>query len=108
MASKDVAALLAREFVSVKIDWDRMKGARDLVKPSNGKDPGLPWFVFMDGDGKPLIDSIAPATGNVGFPAKAEEYAHFKTMLDKVKRHLTDEDIAKLIKSLEEANKATT
>jgi hypothetical protein len=108
MASKDVASILAKEFVSVKIDWDRMKGARDLVKPSNGKAPGLPWFVFMDGDGKPLIDSIAPVTGNVGFPAKAEEYAHFKTMLDKVKRHLTDEDIAKLIKSLEEANKATT
>jgi len=108
MASKDVAAILAREFVSVKIDWDRMKGARDLVQPSSGKSPGLPWFVFMDGDGKPLIDSIAPVTGNVGFPAKAEEYAHFKTMLDKVKRHLTDEDIAKLIKSLEEANKATT
>ena len=108
MASKDVASILGREFVTVKIDWDRMKGARDLVKASNGKDNGLPWFVFLDGEGNSLIDSIAPKTGNVGFPAKAEEYAHFKTMLDKVKRHLTDEDVAKLIKSLEDANKPTT
>src|SRR5512142_792307 len=108
MASKDVAPILAKEFVSVKIDWDRMPGARDLVKPSNGKSPGLPWFAFLDGDGKVLIDSIAPATGNVGFPAKDVEYAHFKTMLEKVRRHLTDEDIAKLMKSLEAANKSTT
>jgi hypothetical protein len=117
MASKDVAPILAKEFVSVKIDWDRMAGAKDLVKPSAGCNPGLPWFVFMDTNRQVLIDSIAPAItlpsgtvvpGNVGFPAKADEYAHFKTMLDKVKRHLTDEDIAKLIKSLEEANKPTT
>lgn len=108
MASKDVAPLLAKEFVSVKLDWDRMPDAKGLVKASNGRDNGLPWFAFLDGDGNSLIDSIAPKTGNVGFPAKAEEYAHFKTMLDKVKRHLTDEDVAKLIKSLEDANKPTT
>jgi hypothetical protein len=108
MASKDVAPILAKEFVIVRLDWDRMAGARDLLKPSNGKDAGLPWFAFLDGDGKVLIDSIAPVTGNVGFPAKADEYAHFKTMLEKVKRHLTDQDIAKLIASLEEANKKTT
>ena len=108
MASKDVAPILAKEFVAVKIDWERMAGAKDLVKPSSGDDPGLPWFAFVAGDGTVLIDSIAPVTGNVGFPAKDVEYAHFKTMLEKVKRHLTDEDIGKLIKSLEEANKKTT
>ncbi len=108
MASKDVAPVLAKEFVAVKIDWDRMAGARDLLKPSDGKAPGLPWFAFVDGDGKVLVDSIAPATGNVGFPAKDVEYAHFKVMLEKVKRHLSDEDIARLIVSLEEANRKTT
>src|SRR5512146_1807693 len=105
MASKDVAPILAKEFVSVKIDWDRAPGARDLLKPSNGKDAGLPWFAFLDGDGKVLVDSIAPGSGNVGFPAKAEEYAHFKTMVEKVRRHLTDEDVATLIRLMEEVNK---
>ncbi len=108
MASKDVAPILAKEFVTLKLDWDRQPGARDLLKPSNGKDAGLPWFAFLDGDGNVLIDSIAPATGNVGFPARDVEYAHFKSMLEKVRRHLTDEDIAKLMKSLEAANKSTT
>jgi len=108
MASKDVAPILAKEFVTLKLDWDRQPGARDLVKPSNGTNPGLPWFAFLDGDGNVLIDSIAPVTGNVGFPAKDVEYAHFKTMLEKVKRHLTDGDIAKLIQSLVAANKPTT
>jgi len=108
MASKDVAPILAKEFVTLKLDWDRQPGARDLLKPSNGEDAGLPWSAFLDGDGKVLIDSIAPVTGNVGFPARDVEYAHFKTMLERVKRHLTDEDIAKLIQSLGAANKTTT
>ncbi len=108
MASRDVAELLAKEFVILKLDWDRQPGARDLVKPSGGRDAGLPWFAFLDGGGNVIIDSIAPATGNIGFPAKDVEYAHFKTMLEKVKRHLSDDDITKLIKSLEEANRQTT
>jgi hypothetical protein len=107
MASKDVQPILAREFVIVKLDWDRQPGARDLLKPSNGKDAGLPWFAFLDGDGNVLVDSIAPVTGNVGFPAKDVEYAHFKAMLEKVKKHLTDEDIARLMQTLEAANKTT-
>jgi hypothetical protein len=108
MASKDVAPILAKEFVVLKLDWDRQPGSRDLIKPSNGKDAGLPWSAFVDGDGKVLIDSIVPGGTNVGFPAKDTEYAHFKTMLEKVKRHLTDEDITRLMQSLEAANKATT
>jgi FixJ family two-component response regulator len=107
MASKDVAPILAKEFVSVKIDSDRMTGGQDLLKRYQQKPGGIPWFVFLDGDGNALITSDAPKTGNVGFPAQPHEIAYFKTMLEKVKRHLTDEDIAKLIKSLEEANKAT-
>jgi hypothetical protein len=108
MASKDVAPILAKEFVILKLDWDRQPGARDLVKPSNGTSAGLPWSAFLDGDGKVLIDTIAPAGGNIGFPAKDTEYAHFKTMLEKVKRHLTDADIAALVKSLQDGAKKTS
>ncbi len=108
MASKDVAPILAREFVSVRIDNERMTGGRDLVKRYTGKpSTSLPWFVFLDGDANALVTSDGPK-GNTGFPAESYEIAHFKTMLEKVKHHLTDEDIAKLIKSLEEANKKTT
>jgi len=104
MASKDVAPLLAREFVSVKLDFDRAKGAKEIQKRYIDKEQGLPWFAFLDGDGKALIHSTGPK-GNTGFPAQPEEIAHFKTMLQTVKKRLTDEEIAFLVTSLEEANK---
>jgi len=111
MATKDVAPLLAKEFVNLKLDFDRAPGAQDLAKRYGTKDPGLPWkdpglpwMVFVTPDGKAVIDSTGPE-GNTGFPAKDTEYAHFKTMLEKAKRHLTDADIAALISSLEAANK---
>jgi hypothetical protein len=104
MASKDVAPVLAKEFVTVKLDFDRAKGAKEIERRYIEKEQGLPWFVFLDGNGKALIHSTGPK-GNTGFPAQPEEIAHFKTMLETVKRHLTDEQIAFLITSLEEANK---
>jgi hypothetical protein len=104
MASKDVAPLLAREFVSVKLDFDRAKGAKEIQKRYIDKEQGLPWFAFLDGDGKALIHSTGPK-GNTGFPAQPEEIAHFNTMLQTVKKRLTDEEIAFLVTSLEEANK---
>ena len=105
MASKDVAPLLAKEFVLVKLDFDRAKGAKEIEKRYVDQQQGLPWFAFLDGDGKGLANSTGPK-GNVGFPAEPDEIAHFKTMLEQVRRHLTGDDIAFLVKSLEEANKA--
>jgi hypothetical protein len=104
MASKDVAPVLAKEFVTLKLDFDRAKGAKDIEKRYIDKEQGLPWFAFLDADGKARIHSTGPK-GNTGFPAQPEEIAHFKTMLETVKRHLTDADIAFLVTSLEEANK---
>ncbi|MCX6545886.1 MAG: hypothetical protein NTV05_15915 [Acidobacteria bacterium] len=104
MASPDVAPLLAKEFVSVKIDLDRAPRASDLAKRYQTKEEGLPWIAIIDADGREIANATGPE-GNVGFPAKASEYAHFKTMLDKAKRYLTDADIAALIASLEAANK---
>jgi hypothetical protein len=104
MASKDVAPLLAKEFVFAKLDYDRAKGAQEIRKRYIDGEQGLPWFAFLDGDGKALIHSTGPQ-GNTGFPAQPEEIAHFKTMLQTVKKKLTDEEISFLVTSLEEANK---
>jgi len=104
MASKDVAPVLAKEFVTVKIDFDRAKGAKDIEKRYIDKEQGLPWFAFLDGDGKALVHSTGPK-GNTGFPSAPEEIAHFKTMLETAKHHLSDQDIAFLVTSLEEANR---
>jgi hypothetical protein len=107
MASKDIAPILAKEFVALKIDQDRMTGGNDLLKRYQQKAGGIPWFVFLDGEANPIVTSDGPK-GNVGFPAEPFEIEHFKTMLEKVKRHLTDEDIAYLVKSLQDAAKKTT
>ena len=104
MASEDVAPILATEFVTVKIDFDRARGAKDLEKRFIDKEQGLPWFVFVDAGGKAIVHSTGPK-GNTGFPAEPDEIAHFKSMLEQVKRNLTDANIAFLVSSLEEANK---
>ena len=105
MALKDVAPVLAKEFVILKLDYDRATGAKDIEKRYIDKQQGLPWIVFVDGDGKALIHGT-PAKGNIGHPYQPDEVAHFKTMLQTVKRHLTDADIDAVIASLVAANKA--
>jgi hypothetical protein len=104
MASKDVAPVLAKEFVTLKLDFDRATGAKDIQRRYIDKEQGLPWFAFLNAGGKSLVHSTGPK-GNTGFPAEPHEIAHFKTMLETVKRHLTDADVAFLVTSLEEANR---
>ena len=104
MALENVAPLLKKEFVPVMPDYDRGIGARDVAKAYAISNIGLPSFAFVDGDRKNVITSIGPK-GNVGHPYQPDEIAHFKVMLQKVKRHLTDADIATLITSLESENK---
>jgi hypothetical protein len=107
MASKDVAPLLSKEFVTVKLDFDRGIGAKDIQrrlvdKPQNS----LPWFAFVDGDGKCLIHSTRENGSSIGHPFKPDEVDYFKNMLKTVKKHLTDRDINSLIQTLVAFNKA--
>lgn len=105
MALENVGSVLRKEFVIVKLDFDRGIGAKDIEKRYIDKEQGLPWFAFIDGDGKALITSTGPK-GNVGHPNQPDEVAFFKTMLQTVKKHLTDTEIDALIASLVAANKA--
>jgi hypothetical protein len=107
MALQDVAPILAKEFIPLMLDYDRATGARDIQKRYIEKEQGLPWFVFLDGDGKKIVSSTGPK-GNVGFPYQPDEIAYFKVMLEQLqreKRRLTAADIAYLVKSLEETKK---
>ena len=104
MASPNVAPVLAKEFVSLKLEADRMVGGKEILKRYQANEGGIPWFVFLDGDGTAVVTSDGPK-GNVGFPAAPHEIAHFRTMLERVKRKLSDADIAALVASLEAANK---
>ena len=104
MALKDIAPLLTKEFIPLMLDYDRATGARDIQKRFIQQEQGLPWFAFINADGQAVITSTG-AKGNVGYPWEPHEIAHFKTMLLKARKHLTDPEIDYLIKSLEEIRK---
>ena len=104
MALKDIAPLLTREFIPLMLDYDRAIGARDIQKRYIKQEQGLPWFAFVDGDGQAVITSTG-AKGNIGYPWEPHEIAHFKAMLQKVKKQLTDAEIDYLIKSLQDIRK---
>ncbi|MBY0307673.1 MAG: thioredoxin family protein [Phycisphaerales bacterium] len=97
MARPDVAALLSKAFVDVKVDTDRMTGGPDVLRSYHPKGGGIPWFAFIDGEGKVVVTSDG-ANGNVGFPAEKAELEHFASMLEKA--GLSAEERAKLVETL--------
>src|SRR5262245_26422884 len=104
MALKDVAPLLTKEFVPLMLDYDRAIGAQNIQQRYIKQPQGLPWFAFIDGDGRAVITSTGER-GNVGYPWEPHEIAHFKTMLLKAKKRLSDAEIDYLIKTLEDIRK---
>lgn len=111
MALPEVKAILSKQFIDVKIDTDRDTSGAELLKTYAKSDKtGIPWFVFLDGDNKPLADSTGEK-GNVGFPAADDEITHFQAMLKKAATKLSDTDINTLVQSLRterDKSKATT
>lgn len=105
MNKPETAALLAKDFVDVKIDVDRMTGGKELLTRMGGKeDDGIPWFVFVSADGKVMSTSTGPK-GNTGCPASADEVAHFKEMLMNAAKKLTPAEIETLTTTVAEAAK---
>lgn len=101
MARPDIAPILSKAFVDIKIDTDRMPGGQEMLTArSQGRNGGIPWFAFLDADGKALVNSSAPQSGNIGFPAQPEEIAWFAEMLRKSGAKLGAADIAALEASL--------
>lgn len=97
---KEIASIIAKDFVPVKIDLVRMKHGRlmaDVIRQGRGSE--LPWFVFTDTDMKPLVTSDGPK-GNVRFPVTEEDIDHFVGMLNKVRNVITDEDVIAIQKAL--------
>jgi len=100
MARPEIAASLGKEFVDLKIDTERHVGGQEMLTATRGTEKGgIPWFAFLDADGNVLVTSDGPA-GNTGFPAKPEEIAHFRTMLEKAATRITKDEIDALTASL--------
>ena len=100
MARED-AAPFHKEFVKVKIDIDRMTGGKDVLAgyPKSDKQ-GIPWFVFLDADGKELADSMNAENQNIGCPNSEEEIDAFLANMKKASATLTADDFKALRESL--------
>ena len=106
LARPEVAAIMGKEFVDLKIDVDRMPGGKEILARYGADKKGIPWFVFMDSKGKDLATSDDAKGQNIGFPSEPAEIAHFTKMLETSHRKLSKEDIETLSASLkEEADK---
>jgi thioredoxin-related protein len=107
LAQPKIAEIIGKDFVTVKIDQDRMTGAKEVFARYNAKaDSGIPWFVFLDAKGKVVATSDGPK-GNIGFPYQGHEIDHFVAMLRKAKKRISDDEVDTLRRSLiPPANKA--
>ena len=103
MARPEIAALLSKEFVEIKIDIDRTGGAADMEKKL-GATGGIPWYVIIDSAGKALITSSTEGD-NIGFPANDAEIARFGSMLKRTAHRLTQADIQRILDSLKTESK---
>ncbi len=103
LAEPDVAAILNRDFVIVRVDVDRMAhGKAVLTQFRRGEAGGIPWFAILDAKGKPLGTSDGPG-GNIGYPFKPEEIDHFMALVTGQGRRIEASQYDRLRQSLKEA-----
>lgn len=110
MARPEIAALLAKEFVTVEIDTDRMRDGKQVyeaeLQRAGVADDGIPWFLFCRPDGSIVATSNKAGSGNIGFPIEADEIEAFAGMLRKARQQLSDAEVATLVASLKAVAKA--
>lgn len=99
MATPEIAAVLAKDYVDVKIDVDRMTGGKEVLARFGGAGKGIPWMAVLDPSGEALISSDGPE-GNTGFPVAPAEIEHFVAMLRKTSEKLTAADFRAIEASL--------
>lgn len=99
-----MAPLLAKDWVDVMIDTERMTHGQEIMDRRKGdRQGGLPWMVVLDADGKELASSNKKADGaNIGCPAQPDEITHFLEMLRQTKQHMSDDDVATIEAELRE------
>jgi protocatechuate 3,4-dioxygenase beta subunit len=98
---------LERHYVFVKLDISRDAHADAIRERYEGKDAanGVPWYIILDGDGKPLITSNAEeaeeyGSTNIGFPSSPTGIEHFLKMLKQTAPRLSAETLTILREGL--------
>ena len=97
---------MAQDYLLLKIDTERdLNGEQVGNRLTDGRSPGFPWSVVLDGDGKALVNSDRPADDgpqNIGCPVSPEEQAWFVEMVKRSKQHMSDAGLTILASELAE------
>ena len=106
LARQDIARLISRDFVLLKIDVERMINTEQVQRRflPTGQGGGLPWMVVVDSKGTAMVTSFG-LRGNVGFPVEPFEIAHFVDMLKKTAKRMTTADIRSVEAALQASAK---
>jgi thioredoxin-related protein len=106
LARPEISAILARDFVVLKIDVDRMSSGKDVMKKYRPDDSGgIPWFTVIDAKGEKLAtsDLLEGRIKNIGYPATPQEINAFMSLIEGQARRIEAGQTAQLRKELEEA-----
>jgi thioredoxin-related protein len=99
MALPEVASILSKDFIDLKIDTDRTVGGEEVLAEYCKQPGGIPWFVLLDSEGKALATSDKEQR-NIGYPVEPQEIAHFMTMLKSASRQISPDELGKIEKAL--------
>jgi thioredoxin-related protein len=90
-------------------------GSDALLQKLTGNDPkntGVPFIVFLDGAGKPIVNSDGPVPGaapeNIGYPVLPEEITWFMEMLKRGAPSMSAAEMDKIYASLKKAAEKQT
>lgn len=99
-ADPEVAKVVGKHFVIVKVDTVANPGGEELYK-KYGSDRGVPAWTVLDASAKVVADS-GDGRENVGFPYEPHEIDHYMKAVRKAVPKLTDSDADLLNRKLKE------
>jgi hypothetical protein len=94
----EVRAILGKYFVVANIDTVNMSDGREIF----GKyaQPGAPSWVIISPEKKVVIDSYIE-TGNVGYPLRPHETAHYLAAIGKAAPSISEDELADLSEQIQ-------
>lgn len=109
LQSPDAGKLMTDNYVLLELTVQESRekkalenpGAEEMMKQMGGDSAGLPFYFFLDADGKKIGDSLVmPGGKNIGHPASPEEIKAFERLLEKSAPRMTSADRAQIVSYL--------
>lgn len=107
MSSDELKQIFADNFVithldvlerNEKIEQLENPGGKEYMATLGGAKSGLPFYVFLNSEGKMIVNSnVMDKESNIGYPGSEEEIAAFANLLKKSSEKLSEEQLGKIV-----------